>query len=276
MSLVLSVLAWRGTLAFAGLGVLWGLELWRPFKPWTDRRLPRYARNLFLAAINALALEVALGGAIVAYTSWLQSRGIGLLPWLGAGLALNTLASIVVLDFATYLWHWAYHEVPVMWRLHRPHHSDRDLDVTSATRFHLAEILLSTIYRMGVVALLGPSVAGVAAFEASLLAFAQMQHSNLRLPGDWDRRLRRVFVTPDMHRVHHSEVKGHTNSNYSTVFSWWDRLFKTYNVEGIDQEGIRIGLPEYSKPEDVTLLKVLAMPFGPACGSTAAASVVSR
>ena len=262
--------AWRTWFSIGGFGVLLALEQWRPFKPRVDLVLRRYARNIFLSVTNQFILELTLTGAAVAWMAWLAGRGWGLMNVLRLPTAASAFLSVLFFDLATYAFHKAYHEVPLMWRLHRVHHADLDLDVTSASRFHAAEILLSTLYRMALMPLWGPSLASVAVFETALLAAAQVQHSNLRLPGDWDRRLRAVFVTPDMHRVHHSVVKEHTNSNYSTIFSWWDRLFGTYNVEGIDQRSLVIGLPEYRRAEDVTLGRLLVLPAGPACGAESA------
>ncbi len=257
--------AFRTVFSVGGLVILWGLEQWRPFKPPVDPRWRRWGRNMFLSLSNAALLEVALGGAVVAWAAHLERRGWGLLRLAGAGPVLNVALTLLFLDLATYAFHRLYHEFSPMWRLHRAHHSDRDLDVTSASRFHVAEIFLSTGYRLALMPLWGPSLRAIVAFESSLLFFAQWEHANLALPGDWDRRLRKIFVTPDMHRVHHSDVVSHTNSNYSTIFSFWDRLFGTYNVEGIDQREIRIGLREYARAEDVTLPRLLVAPFGPAC-----------
>lgn len=250
---------------FGGLLSLFLLEERRPFKPWVDPRWKRLGRNLLLSVINSFALEILLSAFIVTYFSFIQDKRIGLLNWLGIRGAPGILLTILFMDLITYLWHRAYHEVPVMWRLHRVHHSDRDLDVTSANRFHLLEILLSTAYRLAWLVLWGPTREAVLVFETLMLASNQIQHSNIRLPGRLDDILRPAFVTPDMHRVHHSQVKAHTNSNYSAIFSFWDRLFQTYRFEGIGQESIRIGLAEYPKAEDVTLGRVLLMPLGPAC-----------
>ncbi|MBI4249436.1 MAG: sterol desaturase family protein [Elusimicrobia bacterium] len=258
---IFSIASPRSLLAFGGLGSLWAMEQCRPFKASADRRLARWTRNLFLTLSNGLIVNFFLSGLIVAYVVWLRKNGVGLLNLTGCGPRTNVLLSFLFFDFITCLWHRAYHEVPVLWRLHQVHHSDLDLDVTSASRFHLLEILLSTVFRTAMMTLWGPSVEAVVIFEAGLLAFAQIQHSNLKLPGLWDARLRRLFVTPDMHRVHHSQVRTHTNSNYSTVFSFWDRWMRTYNVEGIDQVKLIIGLPEFPKREDVTLKKILLMPF---------------
>lgn len=186
---------------------------------------------------------------------------MGFLNWLGITGVPGILLTILFMDLITYVWHRAYHQIPVMWRLHRMHHSDRDLDVTSANRFHVLEILLSTSYRLAWFLAWGPTREAVLIFETAMLFSNQMQHSNIKLPGRLDEILRPVFVTPDMHRVHHSVVREETNSNFSAIFSFWDRLFKSYRFEGISQERLKIGLPEYPKAQDVTLDKMLLMPF---------------
>ncbi|MBI4051674.1 MAG: sterol desaturase family protein [Elusimicrobia bacterium] len=264
MEFILSLAHWRSGLALGGLLVLLGIENKFPFKTCVEPKLRRYWINFFIAGSNALIVNVLLGGIVVAYTRMLYNQGFGLMSYYGVGPFWNIVFSIVFLDFATYAWHMAYHRWPFLWRLHRVHHSDRDLDVTTASRFHLGEILLSTVYRLFLYPLWGPSVSAAALFEMLLLLAAQFQHSNLKLPGFLEDTLRLWFVTPDMHRVHHSEVRDHTNSNYSTVFSVWDKLFGTYRMD-VSQEQIKIGLPEYQTSEDVSLGKLLTMPLGPAC-----------
>jgi sterol desaturase/sphingolipid hydroxylase (fatty acid hydroxylase superfamily) len=259
------VLPSRTGIAAGGFIALLALEQLAPFKKPVDRRLPRYLRNVFLMVFNGAAMQWLFGGAIIAFTAFLAEHQLGLLNHFHVSGPAAFAVSFLTLDLATYAFHWAYHVSPPLWRLHRVHHSDLDLDVTSASRFHIGEILLSTIYRIGVIAYIGPTFGAIVAFEASLLAFAQFEHSNIKLPGDWDRRLRWVLVSPDMHRVHHSDVRGHTNSNYGTIFTCWDRLFGTFNVDGIDQERIKIGIPEYQKLDEVTLPKLLVMPLGPRC-----------
>ena len=254
----------RGYLGVAGFFLVLLLEAVWPFRRPVESRWRRYAINLCIAGSNALLLSVVLGGAIISlYHSYELSR-VGLLYRLGVDGWGNVLLTIVALDGVTYFWHRAYHGLPVMWRMHRVHHSDRDLDVTTSGRFHLTEMVLSAVFRLGVIALLGASVASVVIFEMVFGVLNQVEHANLHLPDRLDEILRWVFVTPDMHRIHHSQEKAHTNSNYSTIFSWWDRLFGTY-VFGSEQRALTIGLPEYQRPGDVAFDKVLAMPFGPPC-----------
>ena len=240
------------------------LETVRPFRPRVESRWRRYLINFFIGGSNALLLSVLLGGLIIAAYRAFELQRVGLLHALGLGGWWNAAATVVCLDGVTYVWHRAYHQVPVMWRMHRVHHSDRDLDVTSSGRFHLMEMGFSALFRVGVIAALGCGVAGVVIFEIIFGAANQLQHSNLRIPEPFETWLRAVFVTPDMHRIHHSQVSAETNSNYSTIFSWWDRLCGTYRF-GMDQRALVIGLPEYPAAADVALPKVLAMPFGPPC-----------
>lgn len=255
----------RGWLGVGGLLLLLLIESARPFRKPIESRWRHYLINLFIGGSNALLLSVVLGGLIVAAYHSFELHRLGLLHRLGIASWGNVLLSVVFLDGVTYFWHRAYHGVPVMWRMHRVHHSDRDVDVTTSGRFHLTEMGLSALFRLGVIALWGASLAAVVLFEIIFGLLNQLEHSNLRIPEPFETWLRWVFVTPDMHRLHHSQQLEHTNSNYSTIFSWWDRLFATYRF-GEDQRTLILGLPEYQRPSDVTLGKVLALPFGPPCG----------
>lgn len=224
----------------------------------------RYSINLFITGSNALILSVFLSGFIIGAYQYFELHQFGLLHVLGVESWWNVVLTIIFLDAVTYFWHRAYHQIPMMWRMHRVHHSDLDLDVTSSGRFHLAEMLLSAVFRLIVIALMGASFASVVIFEIIFGVLNQLEHANVHFPKPIETWLRRVIVTPDMHRIHHSQEKTHTNSNYSTIFSWWDRIFGTYRF-GENQELLVIGLPEYANRSDVNLDKVLIMPFGPSC-----------
>lgn len=260
----------RGVIGGGVFCLLLLVEAVRPFKRPPAAHWRHLLINLFITGSNALLLTVLLGGLIISLYQAFEWHRVGLLHTLGITGWVNVAATVVVLDGVTYWWHRAYHQRPFLWRMHRVHHSDQELDVTSSGRFHLAEMVLSAVFRLGVIAALGASVASVVIFEVVFGVFNQLEHANLRLPPAFDRALRTVVVTPDMHRVHHSQVKAETNSNYGTVFSCWDRLFGTYRVA--DQLTLAIGLPEYGRVQDVTLGKVLAMPFGPSCASMERAS----
>ena len=259
----------RSIIGVGGFVLIWLAECVWPFRPFVDVRWRRYAINLCILSSNALLLSVLLGGLLVSTYHAFELRRFGLLYRLGIDAWPNAWMTLIILDGVTYVWHRAYHTVPFMWRMHRVHHSDRDLDVTTSGRFHLTEMALSACFRLLVIALLGATVAGVVMFEIIFGLLNQLEHANLRIPEPFETWLRWVIVTPDMHRVHHSQLREHTNSNYSTIFSWWDRLFGTYRF-GAPQATLRIGLPEHQQAEQVTIGKVLAMPFGPPCATAQA------
>ena len=254
----------RAFLGVGGFVLLLLLEQLWPFRPQAESRWRRYAINLFITGSNALLLSVLLGGVIVSAYHSFELHRLGMFSRLGLDGWWNVVITVVALDGVTYFWHRAYHGLPFLWRMHRVHHSDQALDVTTSGRFHLTEMVLSAVFRLGVIAALGASVASVVMFEIVFGLLNQVEHSNLRIPEPFETWLRGVIVTPDMHRIHHSQEQSHTNSNYSTIFSFWDRLFGTYQF-GAEQRALTIGLPEYRRPEDVTFGNVLAMPFGPPC-----------
>jgi sterol desaturase/sphingolipid hydroxylase (fatty acid hydroxylase superfamily) len=228
----------------------------------TDSKGRRWFANLSLVAIDTAVVRflmpiLPVGMAVVA-----QERGWGVLnavvlpPWLELALA------VVALDGVIYLQHVLLHFLPLLWRLHRMHHSDLDLDVTTGNRFHPLEILVSAGIKLAAVALIGPAVAAVVVFEVLLNATAQFNHGNIRIPAAVERWLRLLVVTPDMHRVHHSVNPRETNSNFGFNFPWWDRWFGTY----VDQperghEGMRIGLEQFRDDGEQRLDRMLTQPF---------------
>jgi sterol desaturase/sphingolipid hydroxylase (fatty acid hydroxylase superfamily) len=174
-----------------------------------------------------------------------------------------TIAAILLLDLAIYLQHLVFHAVPLLWRLHRVHHADLDFDVTTGTRFHPIEILLSMGIKFLIIVTLGPPVIAVLIFETLLNVTAMFNHSNITMPSQADRILRSALVTPDMHRVHHSIDRSETNSNFGFCFSFWDRLLGTYvPAPALGHAAMIIGIPDLCDPHDVVNLKgMLAIPF---------------
>ena len=172
------------------------------------------------------------------------------------------ILAVIILDGVIYLQHVLSHRIPVLWAFHKVHHTDRDLDVTSALRFHPIEILFSMAYKIIWVIALGPSVAAVIIFEVLLNGSAMFNHANLRLPLWLDKALRSVIVTPDMHRVHHSVIESETNSNYGFCLSLWDRLFRTYTPQPREgHDGMSLGLNEHQDKGPNSLSWSLALPF---------------
>jgi sterol desaturase/sphingolipid hydroxylase (fatty acid hydroxylase superfamily) len=175
---------------------------------------------------------------------------------------LAVVLSVILLDLAIYLQHVLFHAVPVLWRLHRMHHADLDIDVTTGVRFHPVEILLSLLIKFGVVALLGAPALAVLIFEVLLNATSMFNHSNVAMPPAVDRVLRLLVVTPDMHRVHHSILRFETNSNFGFNFPWWDRLFRTYRPQPKEgHEGMTIGIESFRDPAELRLDRMLLQPL---------------
>jgi sterol desaturase/sphingolipid hydroxylase (fatty acid hydroxylase superfamily) len=249
---------------FAGvLAVMAVWELIAPWRPLFAGKPLRWLSNLALVVLNTLLVRLlmpttALVTAIVAAREgWGLLRQIELPGW------LVFLAAIVALDFAIYLQHVLFHAVPLFWRMHLVHHADLDIDVTTGLRFHTFEILLSALIKVAVVAALGPPVAAVLAFEVLLNATSMFNHANVRLPRGLDRILRLVLVTPDMHRVHHSVVRGEMNSNFGFNLPWWDYLLGTYRAQpAAGHDDMQIGLSHLQNERQVDRLPgMLLLPF---------------
>jgi sterol desaturase/sphingolipid hydroxylase (fatty acid hydroxylase superfamily) len=213
------------------LVVLAGLEAILPRRKRRVSQARRWSTNLSIVVLNTLTLRLvaivipllAVGAALDA-----ANKGWGLFNALALPGWLEVIAAILILDLVIWAQHLITHKIPILWRLHRVHHADRDMDVTTALRFHPIEIFLSMLLKIGVVYLLGPSAVAVILFEVMLNGMAMFNHANLRLPMWLDSVLRRIVVTPDMHRVHHSIHREEHDSNYGFSLSIWDRMFGTY------------------------------------------------
>jgi sterol desaturase/sphingolipid hydroxylase (fatty acid hydroxylase superfamily) len=241
------------------------MALWEALAP---RRRPAFARtarwphNLGLLALDVALLRIVAPGAAVAVALQGEARGWGLLAASGWPAWLAVAAAVVLLDLAIYFQHVMFHAVPTLWRLHRVHHSDLDFDLTTGTRFHPLEIIVSTGFKCAAVAAIGAPALGVLAFEVLLNATAMFNHGNVRLPAALDRALRRIVVTPDMHRVHHSADYNESNSNFGFNLPWWDRLFGTYRDQPqAGHERVTIGVDAFRDPEELRLDRLLLQPL---------------
>ena len=235
--------------------------------PKRDRVQPRKGRwftNMALSVLNALALRglalalplLAVGAAVDAW-----SRGWGLFNQVQWSLWQEVLLALLAMDFAIWLQHLITHKVPLFWRFHRVHHADRDIDVTTALRFHPAEILASMGLKIGLVYLLGPQAIAVLLFEVILNGTAVFNHANLALPRWLDALLRLVVVTPDMHRVHHSVIRSEHDSNFGFALSVWDRIFRTYRAQPESgHKHMMVGL-EWQNEQPARLGWSLLLPF---------------
>ncbi|MCA8996322.1 MAG: sterol desaturase family protein [Planctomycetaceae bacterium] len=238
-------------------------EVFLPRRPLVARKSWRWASNLILVAINIGLVRVLIPVTAVAAAMTGEDRGWGGLHLVEWPAWLEFVLAVAAFDFAIYLQHVLFHAVPLLWRVHRVHHADLDLDVTTGVRFHTLEILLSALIKIGAVMVIGPSPVAVIAFEVLLNASSLFNHSNVDLPSRLDRMLRWLIVTPDMHRVHHSVLPNETNSNFGFNLPWWDYLLGTYLPQ--PREGhlqMTIGLMEVREERVADRLdQMLLLPF---------------
>lgn len=244
---------------FAGLVTFLSWELASPHHASTTSKVVRWRINLSLALINGWVVSGLCAACYAISLRGMMPWSVGLFEVLGAPLGLRIVAEVVVLDLLTYGLHRSYHRVPWLWRFHSVHHTDLDLDVSSASRFHLGEVLFAGAAKLAFVVLLGISFPGVVAFEVLLLLAAQFQHANLRLPRWIDRMLWWTFVPPAMHRIHHSPEVAETDSNYGTLLVAWDRLFSTLVTR--TEAAPPFGLKAWRDAARLGLLRLLAFPF---------------
>lgn len=247
-----------GATALALGALLTAEALWPRRRP---RRGRRWLQNLALLACAGLVLA-ALPVASIGVAAWARTHDLGLFALLPLPAALQLGLSLVALDLAMYWQHRAMHGPAWLWRLHRVHHSDIEFDATTALRFHPAELLAATLWKWAAIVLLGAPPLGVLAFEAVTGIAALLVHANLRLPARLDRALRVLFVTPDLHRVHHSVEFDEGNRNFGTIFSAWDRLFGSHCAQPRGgHEQMPIGLPEFREPDAQGLRALLLQPL---------------
>ncbi len=225
-------------------------------------RAVRWPANIGIVAINTVAVRLLFPAAAVGAALWAAESDIGLFHWVVVPQWAAIGLSVILLDLLIYGQHVVMHKVPLLWRLHRMHHMDRDVDFTTALRFHPVEIIGSAgVKFLAVIALGAPAVA-VIMFEVILNSSAIFNHANVRLPVRLDGILRTIVVTPDMHRVHHSARAEETNSNYGFAFAFWDRLFGTYRKSPArGHDAMTLGLPAFRAPGDGRLLSLLLNPL---------------
>ncbi len=249
---------------FFGVLVLMGAwEYLAPRRALTVSKAVRWANNLGLVMLNSLLLRLLFPAAAGGIAIFASGHGWGLLNHFAVPFWPALVIAVVAMDFVIWLQHVMVHAVPALWRLHRVHHADPDYDVTTGSRFHPLEMVLSMLIKLAAVALLGPPVVAVVAFELLLNATAMFNHGNVRLPLWLDQWLRWIVVTPDMHRVHHSVEDDETNSNFGFNLPWWDRLLGTYRDQPRGgHKGMTIGIRGYRDARDVSCLPgLLALPF---------------
>ena len=238
------------------------LERRRPLRRAVEPKLPREARNLAVAVAGAAALAVAERPVAERLCALVERRRWGLLKLWKLPAWAEVALAVLLLDYTLYHWHVLTHRLPFLWRFHVVHHADLDLDASTALRFHFAELLLSVPWRAGQILAVGVSPLALSVWQTLLLLSVLFHHSNVRLPVGLERRINRFVVTPRMHGIHHSAAEGETNSNWSSGLTVWDWLHGTLNLR-VPQEAVNVGVPAYRDPQEVGLLEILKLPFGP-------------
>lgn len=248
---------------FLGVFVVLALaELYAPFREAHAGRTRRWPGNLGLFVLGIVASRIVLPAGAVGFAILMQRNGVGLFNQGWVPVILAVPVAVILLDLAIYAQHVLFHKVPWLWRLHRVHHADTELDVTTGIRFHPFEILASIVIKLGVIAVLGVAPLAVFLFEVLLNAGAMFTHANLKLPAAVERGLRLAFVTPGMHRVHHSAERIDTDSNYGFNLSIWDRLFSTYRPEPVPgDEAVILGLETLRDTTEQRFDRLLTQPF---------------
>jgi sterol desaturase/sphingolipid hydroxylase (fatty acid hydroxylase superfamily) len=248
----------------AALGVLFALlfvvERFNWLRPYTRPLLARLVVNVVISLLAFAAAAVLVRPTSFAVLQWASDRESGIIHILPLPVALQFVLSFMLMDLTFYWWHFANHRIPLLWRFHNVHHIDPDLDVSTAFRFHFGEVALSTGFRIVQITVIGLPAWMFLTYELVFQANTLFHHSNVRLPIGVERLLNLVLVTPRMHGIHHSQVREETNSNYSVVFSWWDRLHHSIRLD-IPQTNLVIGIPAYSEPNDNSLWNALILPF---------------
>lgn len=243
------------------IGVFSLMALWdilSPKRVLVIKKSVRWLNNIALLVLNIIVVRLIFPTATIGMVIFVNEQGWGLFHYLETPFWITTIASIILLDLVVYLQHIMVHAVPLFWRLHRLHHTDQDYDVTTGTRFHPIEILLSMVIKFAVIIILGPSILAVIIFEIFLNVMAMFNHSNINLPIKIDAIIRLFIVTPDMHRVHHSVEVDETNSNYGFNISLWDRIFGTYLAQPkAGHIDMKIGLNGFEDTKISTYLPAL-------------------
>jgi sterol desaturase/sphingolipid hydroxylase (fatty acid hydroxylase superfamily) len=251
---------WGGGVIAAAVAGCFAAERGRPLRRATRPLAERLATNAAMVALAAATLRLAMIPAALAVAAAGERAGLGLLRWLPLPPALGAALGFLLLDWTVYVWHRLNHRVPLLWRFHLVHHTDLDLDVSTAFRFHAGELLLAVLWRSAQIVAIGAGPALVLVYEAAMEAATAFHHSNWRLPPRLERALNVALVTPRMHGIHHSAREAETNANWSVIFTVWDRLHATLRLD-VPNETLTIGLPAWRDPRELSVVRLLALPF---------------
>ena len=255
-------IAARVLFAVAVFALMAAWEVLAPRRALAAGRRSRWPSNLGIVVVDALTVRLVVPAAALGASLYAAGHGIGLFHVLDLRLSVAAVLGFLILDLVIYAQHFVFHHVPWLWRLHRMHHADLDIDVTTGLRFHPFEILISLGIKIVAVLAFGIPPVAVFLFEVALNATSLFNHSNVAMPAWLDRVVRLVLVTPDMHRVHHSILRAETDSNFGFNLAWWDRLLGTYRREPqAGHEGMTIGLPVFRDRGELRLDRMLTQPF---------------
>ncbi|MGH8012540.1 MAG: sterol desaturase family protein [Candidatus Binataceae bacterium] len=243
------------------VAVITWLEIKRPLRRQTQDRLRRNSRNLMVATLSAAAIRYAEKPVTNTLARLVHRKNFGLVKWMRLPVWLEVITAGILLDYTLYIWHVLTHKVDFLWRFHRVHHADLDLDWSTAVRFHFVEMVLSVPWRAAQIVLIGVSPLSLSVWQTATLAAIVFHHSNLELPIAIERRLCRVLMTPRMHGIHHSIVKAETDSNWSTILAFPDYLHGTFRLN-VPQHEITIGVPAYVTDEQ-NIIELMVMPLDP-------------
>jgi sterol desaturase/sphingolipid hydroxylase (fatty acid hydroxylase superfamily) len=240
--------------------VMVAAETARPLRRRREPRLRRTVRNITTGTLSLAVVTLLQAPLLTPLVHWSERRGVGLLNLARLPAVVEVMIAVLLFDYTLWHWHRINHRVPFFWRFHLVHHVDRDMDASTALRFHVGEHVLSIGWRVLQVVAIGPSPLAIWIFHVLLVVSILFHHSNTRLPFRLERLLVRLIVTPRMHGIHHSDWRNETNSNWSSLLSAWDYLHRTVLLS-MPQASIVVGVPAYEAREDVTIGRILTMPF---------------
>lgn len=254
---------WRLGCFLSILGIMMLLEWQRPARKSTVKASTRWSANFGLVITSSVIARLTIPLGLTAVAIYNHQQGIGLFNVLALPMWLVIICSFLLLDMLIYWQHRLFHQVPLLWRLHRVHHGDPHVDASTGLRFHPIEIVLSILVKLVAVTILGIPAIAVLIFEVALNGFALFNHANIRLPQKLERFLRLIIITQVLHRIHHSQLPNETNSNYGFSVSWWDKLFGSYQHQAsLPDEQLNIGLKEFTSPKvNSRIMSLLIMPF---------------
>ena len=240
---------------------LFTIEHYAPYFKRCQQHLPHSLRNLTLAGINALISTIFFIVLIKYVCDWTWDNQFGILNQINLPTVYSFILAIILIDLWQYIWHRLNHQVDFLWKFHQAHHADKEMDASTGLRFHPGEIIYSNIIRISIIPLIGIQLEHLLIYEILLLPIILFHHSNIRLNESIDKMLRIITVTPHIHRLHHSDIQSETDSNYASVFSIWDRLFRSYTMRPIEQ-AFTLGLGNrYSRKQWNSIVGMLTLPF---------------